>query len=219
MARRAGQAAVAKEAPALALREALLARMDQEYQSYRQAVLQAVDTAEDLVRMDLRSLRDDVAEMRARLAALESRLAGAPPAAPATAAAPPGTSAAGVPTGAPFTAPDAAGLPGPAAMAARRRIRWGSSPDTVRDTVFAQLSGLVDDPDLVSTELIKQRIPSMLRWIYGERAVFKGIEGLRREFREHWFARRSAAGASGPVAGVAAANGTSEEAMVSAGSA
>jgi len=29
----------------------------------------------------------------------------------------------------------------------------------------------------------KRRIPSMLRWIYGERAVFDGIEGLRAEFR------------------------------------
>ncbi len=170
-ARRGGRAAREGVAPAPTLAEGLLARMDEEYRTYRQTVRQAVEAVEELIRTDLRALRVEVAEVRARLEALEARLAGAP------------------------LAPSVAAVPLPAGEQARRRIKWGASPEAVRETVFAQLAAMVEDPDQVSTELIKQRIPSMLRWIYGERAVFKGIEGLRREFREHWLGQRPAAAA------------------------
>lgn len=72
---------------------------------------------------------------------------------------------------------------GPRPAGPRRRIRWGSSPEDIRATVFRQLEEMLQDGEELSTELIKRRIPSMLRWIYGERAVFNGIEGLREEFR------------------------------------
>lgn len=73
--------------------------------------------------------------------------------------------------------------PGPALrVQGRRRIRWGSTPEEIRRTVFEQIALLEAKGRELTTETIKAEVPSLLRWIYGERALFDGMEGLRRAY-------------------------------------
>lgn len=146
------------------LKSVLLARMDEEYKNYRQATERTLDAVAEIVQLGLEPLYREMETLRQRVDDLASRFA----------------QDAGR-----MSASPVASLPSDASVLARvrkKRIRWGSSPDDVRETVFAQLRALVAAGEEISTETIKQRVPSMLRWIYGERAVFEGIEGLRREF-------------------------------------
>lgn len=149
-----------QEAPSL--RSVLLTRMDEEYQNYRRATERTLDAVAEIVQLGLEPLCREMAAVRQRLDELahfvndekgeDARLSPLPPG------------------------------EGGLISARKKRIRWGSSPDDIRETVFGQLRELVMAGEEISTETIKQRVPSMLRWIYGDRAVFDGIEGLRREF-------------------------------------
>lgn len=150
------------EAPTL--KSVLLARMDEEYKNYRQATERTLDAVAEIVQLGLEPVCREMAAVRQRLDQIAGLLADE-----------------GY-QGAPLKFTPLPSGEDSAVMTRKKRIRWGSSPDDVRETVFAQLRELVAAGEEISTETIKQRVPSMLRWIYGDRAVFAGIEGLRREF-------------------------------------
>lgn len=154
-----------QEAPTL--KSVLLARLDEEYRNYRLATEKTLDAVAEIMKLGIDPIYAELADLKDRFAALSARvdaMAGA------------SWSQAGEALPAP--APMAPG----AVRARKRRIRWGSTPEAIRQTVFRQLRLLVEQGEDISTETIKQRCPSMLRWIYGDKAVFAGIEGLRREF-------------------------------------
>ncbi len=135
------------------LKSVLLNRMDEEYQNYRRATEKTLDAVVEVVRLGLEPVYKELARLEQKVDEALGQV----------------------------REPGAG--PGRIPAAPKRRIRWGSNPEDIRATVFRQLEELVADGEELSTELIKRRIPSMLRWIYGERAVFDGIEGLRAEFR------------------------------------
>lgn len=155
------------------LKAVLLSRMDEEYQNYRRATERTLDAVVEVVRLGLEPVYQEMSRLERKVdEALEHVRAAGP-----------------------------AGASQPSAPSApKRRIRWGSTPEDIRATVFQQLDQLLADGEELSTEVIKQRVPSMLRWIYGERAVFNGIEGLREEFRRARAAATQAAEAE-PVGG------------------
>ena len=64
----------------------------------------------------------------------------------------------------------------------KHRIHWGSEPQQIRETVFRELDHLREQNLEITTETIKARIPSLLRWIYGDHAIFDGIDGLRAAY-------------------------------------
>lgn len=153
------------EAPTL--KSVLLTRMDEEYQNYRRAVEKTLDAVAELIRIGIEPLYQEMNSIQRqleRLACLHDAVEGDD-------------------DGPTFT-PTPTSISGPV-RGKKKRIRWGSDPETIRRTVFEQLRELTSDGEEISTETIKQRVPSMLRWIYGERAIFEGIEGLRREFLQN----------------------------------
>lgn len=150
------------EAPTL--KSVLLARMDEEYKNYRQATERTLDAVAEIVQLGLEPVCREMAAVRQRLDEIAGFLADERL------------------QGASLNLSPLSDGEDTVARARKKRIRWGSSPDDVRETVFAQLRELIAAGEEISTETIKQRVPSMLRWIYGDRAVFEGIEGLRREF-------------------------------------
>lgn len=171
-----------QEAPAL--KAVLLDRMDDEYRHYRQATEKALDAVAEVVKLGIEPLWTEVEALRERVAALAPLVEG---------------------KGAGPVVAQAGGAGRPAlarqATAGRKRIRWGSEPMAIRGTVFEQLRQLLNEGEEISTEVIKQRIPSMLRWIYGQKAVFDGIEGLRRDFHaSSWSGGRPARQAGAPAA-------------------
>lgn len=177
------------EAPAL--KSVLLQKMDEEYKSYRLATERTLDGVAELLSMALEPLRDTLLEMDGRLAALESM---------ATGASTPGSSATGSPAAGTTgqrggsqasTAPHrgrgrAAAAPvEPAAAHTRKpRIRWGSSADEVRQTVRAHARDLLAQGHELTVSNIQKQVPSMLRYLYGEKAVFEGLKGLIRDLEE-----------------------------------
>ncbi len=154
-----------QEAPTL--KSVLLARLDEEYRNYRLATEKTLDAVAEIMKLGIDPLYAELAELKEQVAALHARVEAI--------------------AGGSWT-PGGDALPAPASLAhtpargRKRRIRWGSTPEAIRQTVFHQLRLLIDEGEEISTETIKQRCPSMLRWIYGDKAVFEGIEGLRREF-------------------------------------
>lgn len=150
------------------LKSVVLSRMEEEYQNYRQALEKNLDAVAELLKIGLEPVYEELIVLQQRLDDLSLAIRNLP---------------------AGENSPDAyrnavMNVEGePATSGGRRkRIRWGSNPEGIRETVFAQLQALLEEGEEISTETIKKRIPSMLRWIYGEKAVFNGIEGLRQEF-------------------------------------
>lgn len=149
-----------QEAPTL--KSVLLARMDEEYQNYRRATEKTLDAVSEILQLGLEPVYRELGKVHERLNAVLGEAEAWP--------------ADGV-----DGRPHGGAAPGEA-QARKKRIRWGSTPEDIRETVFSQLNELVERGEEISTETIKEHVPSMLRWIYGDRAVFEGIEGLRREF-------------------------------------
>lgn len=149
------------------LKTVLLSRMEEEYQSYRQALEKNLDAVAELLKIGLEPVYEELAMLQQRLDDLSLEFRN-PPAREHAPSGPRNTA----------MVEQRAVMNG----SRQKRIRWGSTPETIRQTVFAQLQALLEEGEEISTETIKKRIPSMLRWIYGEKAVFDGIEGLRREF-------------------------------------
>lgn len=149
-----------QEAPGL--RSVLLDKMDQEYQNYRLAVERTLDAVADVVTLAVENLALEVVELRERVAQLEERQAGSGPAEPET--------------------EQAAASQASPSPRRHRRIRWGSNTEEVRRTCFKQLERLEHSGEPITTETIKRHVPGMLRWLYGENAIFSGIEGLRKAY-------------------------------------
>lgn len=149
-----------------ALKSVLLSRMDEEYRNYRMATEKTLDAVAEIVKMGVEPLYKEIAILRETI----SRLIDKPL------------------DNADQTLQDMAPVITERAgdinllKPVRKRIKWGNTPEVIRQTVFRELHRLRDMGLDISTETIKQHCPSMLRWIYGERAMFQGIDGLRQEF-------------------------------------
>ncbi len=152
------------------LKEVLLSKMDEEYKTYRLATERTIDAVAEVVKMALEPMAQQLWMALDRVDHIEATLAGAGlcevkerrarngsarRAAPAreTAAAPAQTSA---------------------------RIRWGSTPAEIRTIVAQQLQRLHAEGKNIDTKTIRAEVPSMLKWLYGKRAVFDGLEDAKR---------------------------------------
>lgn len=175
------------EAPTL--KSVLLGRMDEEYQNYRRATEHTLDAVAEILQLALEPVYNEMTAIRQRLEELAHLQANGHGQHPSLTLSPLHS--------------------GEDVLVANRkkRIRWGSNPDDIRETVFAQLRQLVMAGEEISTETIKQRVPSMLRWIYGDRAVFDGIEGLRHEFLRSTGQQAAPADAGPAQAGDGGVNG------------
>ncbi|MDD4587508.1 MAG: hypothetical protein PHC60_03825 [Heliobacteriaceae bacterium] len=172
----------------LATKEKALQKLDEEYRRYRQALEAAFSLAEEMLQRVLVPVRDDLQSIREQLSTMqtgqwqqtvpdgEGKL-------------PPGEKLIALPQ-------DAAGL---ASQRGRgrsrkkeinpetgnpRRIRWGSTTEEIRRTVFNQLQLLEGRGKEITITTIKAEIPSMMRYVYGEKALFKGIGDLLTEYRQ-----------------------------------
>ncbi|QGG49386.1 hypothetical protein [Heliorestis convoluta] len=66
----------------------------------------------------------------------------------------------------------------------RSRIRWGNTEEEIRKTVFEQLQSLESRGKEITITTIKTEVPSMMRYVYGDKALFKGIGELMEEYEE-----------------------------------
>lgn len=141
------------------LKEALLARLDEEYRNYRLAIERTVEAVSQLVGAALRDLTGEVSVLRNRVQDLEEAVRK-------------------------FNGQEQAGN-GPERREprmARRRIRWGTTPDEIKATSFQVLEDLEKTGERITVGLIRSRAPSLMRWLYGEKAVFTGLKGLLEEY-------------------------------------
>ncbi|MEW6545411.1 MAG: hypothetical protein AB1446_00650 [Bacillota bacterium] len=160
-----------------ALKEALLARLDEEYRTYRLAIERTVEAVNQLVGAALQATHRQIQQLESRVQLLEEVVRE------------------GQSVVCPAAAPDAAasgdddreaGHPGaPQARPARKRIRWGNTPEEIKNTTFRVLEGLQKSGERITVGLIRSRTPSMMRWLYGEKAVFAGLKGLLEEYQQH----------------------------------
>ncbi|QGG47556.1 hypothetical protein [Heliorestis convoluta] len=65
------------------------------------------------------------------------------------------------------------------------RIRWGSTEEEVKKTVFEKLNDLENQGLEISVNNIKSHYASMMRYIYGKEAIFKGIGALLDEYEDY----------------------------------
>ncbi|MEW6398245.1 MAG: hypothetical protein AB1503_03635 [Bacillota bacterium] len=159
-----------------ALKEALLGRLDEEYRTYRLAIERTVEAVNQLLGAALQSTHRQVHELANRVQALENVLAedrGMAYGVDGPAVADPLEEMAGG---------SHRGAPG---RPARKRIRWGSTPEEIKSTTFRVLEGLQKSGERITVGLIRARTPSMMRWLYGEKAVFAGLRGLMEEYQQH----------------------------------
>lgn len=163
-----------------ALKEALLGRLDEEYRTYRLAIERTVEAVNQLVGAALQGTHRKIEQLEERVRVLEGALAGKREAAGGEA----------VPT-VPAALKEAGGAAEEASGAARsarparKRIRWGSTPEEIKSTTFRVLEGLQKSGERITVGLIRARTPSMMRWLYGEKAVFAGLRGLLEEYQQH----------------------------------
>lgn len=143
------------EAPSL--KAVLLNKMDEEYRNYRLATEKTLDAVAQLLFMALEPLRDTLAGLDARLARLEGREPSLPARASSETAAQPAR---------------------PRRSSGKPRIRWGSTEEEIRQTVRARAQALLQEGHALTVSNIQKEVPSMLRYLYGEKAVFPGLKGL-----------------------------------------
>ncbi|ABZ83101.1 hypothetical protein HM1_0487 [Heliomicrobium modesticaldum Ice1] len=186
----------------VATREKALQRLDEEYRRYRQALEAAFTLAETMMQKALEPVRTELQTIRERLESMPTM-----PDIPQI----PGQ---GILTDLSERAPDLA-APGSAENsggAARRprsrkkekseekaktpRIRWGTTDEEIRHTVFAQLRSLEEKGKDITITTIKAEVPSMMRYVYGEKALFKGIGELLEEYRSEGVKQASSPAAS-----------------------
>jgi len=173
-----------------ALKEVLLSRLDEEYRHYRLAIERTVQAVNDLVGASVHRVAGEIAELRQQVASLQAavgqgarqpgrRAMGAirvveggaiPPAAG-------GNTAETVATCRPVKRRPEAGR--------TRRIRWGNTPEEIKSTSFQVLQRLEQDGGRITVGVIRSQAPSMMRWLYGEKAVFSGLKGLLEEYQQH----------------------------------
>ncbi|MBM7868458.1 hypothetical protein GTO89_16430 [Heliobacterium gestii] len=144
------------------LKEMILRRMDEQYQQYRQAMEETMNTVTTILVEALQRFEAEAGELRRRVQTLEEGQAGSPIQTESTVRSTPLTWAPG------------------------KRIRWGSTPEEIKSSVFLQLQRLQDMGSPICVETIKNEVPGMLRWLYGEKAVFNGLKGLQQEYRLYY---------------------------------
>ncbi|KAB2952594.1 hypothetical protein F9B85_07985 [Heliorestis acidaminivorans] len=66
----------------------------------------------------------------------------------------------------------------------KSRIRWGNTDEEIRKTVFEQLHSLEQKGKDITITTIKSEVPSMMRYVYGDKALFKGIGDLMDEYKD-----------------------------------
>ncbi|MTV50503.1 hypothetical protein GJ688_16275 [Heliobacillus mobilis] len=141
------------------LKTLILDRMDDQYRQYRQATEQTLDLLTDILAESLKRFEKEAESLRQRIACLEnsqrtdSLSLNKPP------------------------------YPVPLNWNPNKRIRWGSTPEEIKAAVFRQLQRLQANGNPICVETIKSEVPGMLRWLYGEKAVFNGLKGLQQEYR------------------------------------
>jgi hypothetical protein len=62
-----------------------------------------------------------------------------------------------------------------------RRIRWGNSDEEIRQTVLAEAARIRDRTGKLDVATLRAELPSVFRFLYGDRAVFAGVKGLAAE--------------------------------------
>lgn len=154
-----------QEAPAL--KSVLLSKMDEEYRTYRNAIEKTIEAVGEIVRFSIEALIVEINHLSARVAELESQDPSGLPSAPRNG---PGVQPPATPS-----------KMGP--LGGSRRIRWGSTPPEIKATAFRIVSDWVTQGEDLNIHTIKTRCPSMLRWLYGKKAVFDGLKGLVEEFQ------------------------------------
>ena len=81
--------------------------------------------------------------------------------------------------------------PGRRPVGGKPRIRWGTTDEEIRQTVRARARALLEEGQALTVSNIQKQVPSMLRYLYGEKAVFTGLKGLIQDLEA---AARQAAG-------------------------
>ncbi|MBC9783585.1 hypothetical protein H1S01_03535 [Heliobacterium chlorum] len=64
------------------------------------------------------------------------------------------------------------------------RIRWGSTEEEIKNTIFEQLRLLEEHGKEITVTNIKEDVPSMMRFLYGKDALFQGINALIEEYEQ-----------------------------------
>ncbi|ABZ84882.1 hypothetical protein HM1_2351 [Heliomicrobium modesticaldum Ice1] len=144
------------------LKEMILRRMDEQYQQYRQATEETLNAITSILIEALDRFEGEAGELRRRIQRLESEHAETPS------------------TG------DISTEPTPLRWTPGKRIRWGSTPEEIKSSVFQQLQRLQEMGSPICVETIKNKVPGMLRWLYGDKAVFNGLKGLQQEYRLYY---------------------------------
>lgn len=171
------------------LRSVLLTRMDDEYRNYRQAIERTLAAMADMLRFGLEPLEQRVAELESRLETISTAVAD--------------------PVRSQESPRMALRRGGRAATysdyrSRKERIKWGSEPDEIRSNLLAHLRRIVGNQDSqICIEVLRNQLPSALRWIYGKNAVFKGLDDLKRQYRQSKLGT-SSGGASGTASARAA---------------
>ncbi|MZP30373.1 hypothetical protein GTO91_11685 [Heliobacterium undosum] len=192
-----------------------LLQLDADYQRYRQSVEFAFQLAQDLVNRalepvmnELTSVRQALEELKATVKEESERQASAAEAAAEAASEAVETT---------IELVDEAPRRGRRRKVAEpvavkpARIRWGSSEDEIKATIFEQLRLLEERGKEITVTNIKEEVPSMMRFLYGKDAMFQGINALIEEYQ-----RRKSAGEL-PVQTAAADEVDAEDAMVPEG--
>ncbi len=66
----------------------------------------------------------------------------------------------------------------------RHRIRWANDSVTIRHQVLDRLRSLSREGKEINTRTIREEAPGLLRWLYGKKAVFRGVGELLEAYRE-----------------------------------
>lgn len=183
---------ICKLSQAPTLKEVLLARMDEEHKNYRQATERTIDAVAELVKVVVEPIAHALWETIDRVDAVEAALSevGLAVAGPAAAGAAGSKErrargGAGRRAGGTGATSRVGAQAGPGAhvgptVVATSRIRWGSTPEQIRPVVAQQLKRLSGEGKNIDTKTIRAEVPSMLKWLYGKRAVFSGLEDAKR---------------------------------------
>ncbi|MCW2278365.1 hypothetical protein [Heliophilum fasciatum] len=175
---------------ALASKEKALMRLDEEHRRYRQALEAAFTLAEEMLRQALEPMRTEMQAMREQLMSVHAKMEERATIETITGGEHDGQGLSEATGQEPVTTHSA-----PARGRGRRktidtpdkernaRIRWGTTEEEIRQTVFEQLQLLEKRGKEITITTIKTEVPSMMRYVYGERALFCGIGDLIEEYR------------------------------------
>ncbi|MZP28213.1 hypothetical protein GTO91_00545 [Heliobacterium undosum] len=178
----------------VATREKALQTLDEEYRRYRQALEAAFTMAETMMQKALEPVRTELQTIRERLESMPTTpdipqipgqgiLTDLSESAPNLAAPGSAENSAGSGEGGAARRPRSRKKEKTEEKAKAPRIRWGTTDEEIRHTVFEQLRSLEEKGKDITITTIKSEVPSMMRYVYGDKALFKGIGELLEEYR------------------------------------